>query len=100
MTEPIGSWDEFGARGEALEQEMDREPWDMRMCEHLLAELKAQLAYVRHCLQALERHRHDRPVEQYRDLRRRLRSMLRHLKGAHYEVLKVQEANLHLAAGG
>ena len=55
--------------------------------------------YLRHCQRTLETTRHELPLEASHDLRLRLRTMVRYLKHAHYSLLRVQEENLHLAAG-
>ena len=97
MPEPIRTWEEYDARSDALEQLMDGE-LDLATCEQALGEIKAQLTYLRAYQQALEARKRELPLDSYREWRRRLRTMLRHLKQAHYHLLRVQEEHLHLAA--
>jgi hypothetical protein len=95
MPEPIRTGEELCVRGDALEQQLEGE-LDLAAGEQALAEVKAQLAYLRHCQQVLEARKHELPLEAYRDLRPRLCRMRRYLKQAHYSLLRVQEENLYL----
>jgi hypothetical protein len=96
MAEPIRTWEEFSARSDTLEQVLEGE-LDLATGEHALGEVKAQLTYLRACQQVLVARRRELSLADYREWRRRLRTMLHHTKQAHYHLLWVQEANLHLA---
>jgi hypothetical protein len=103
MERPITSWEEYHQRMDAVTQlwrSNGPEPRseDLAAFEHIVAELKAALVYLRRCQPVLEAEKREMPVETYWAVRRYVKRAPRHLKLFRYYVLQTIELNLQLMA--
>jgi hypothetical protein len=94
METPITNLEEYGQRLGHLDFQKAAE--DITTCEHYLTELRHGLAYLRRLQEELETRKHEMPLEDYRDQRKRLKRWRQALKRARYEVLQIQDLNLTL----
>jgi hypothetical protein len=98
MERPMTSMEEYQQRIGRLD--FQKTAKDIITCEHYLSEMRHGLTYLRRCQEELEAHKHEMPLEDYRDQRKRLKRWRQGLKRARYEVLKIQELNLLVMSGG